>query len=381
MRRQVGRLSRVRSRLRRDLDSLRSRDEDENVDMSEIHRIIRGLGRPGTRGGNTTDEEERTDGMAPFTIVGIRRVGSREDGTEDDFLPPYLRDLVVETAPPPGMSESAAEGSRQEQRQTSRQRRQRRVLSFYDRMEYQSREAVGRLQRSRPRSMYGSGSRRRNGVVEPDSPTDDDGPMPRHETYVIYLISGVLPENHPLLATPSLFTENPSYEDMLLIASLLGPAKPPVASQTDVSAAPGLFTVVLDSVVDGTDKLVAVSRDGDERIQLPPVVEDGVERPERCLICLSDFEVDEEVRKLVKCGHLFHKDCIGHVSSPSWQEISMLHYNLLSISLTRRGALSRSDLVIQRSQRLLAFEPAKILHRLSSRYCVVILLICTDFWL
>jgi hypothetical protein len=311
--RRLGRLSRARSRLRRELDSLRSRSEDDNVDISEIHRIIRGLGRPGTRGGAASDEEERTDGMAPFTIVGIRRVGSRE-GMEDDFLPPYLRDLVVETTPPPGMAESVADGSRHEQRQTSRQRRQRRVLSFYDRMEFQSREAVGRLQRSRPRSMYGSGSRRRNGVVEPDSPTDDEGAMPRHETYVIYLISGVLPENHPLLATPSLFTENPSYEDMLLIASLLGPAKPPVAAPTDVDAAPGLFRIEVDAVVDGRDKLVAVSRETDERIPLPPVMEDGAERPERCLICLSDFEAEDEARKLVKCGHLFHKDCIGHVS-------------------------------------------------------------------
>jgi hypothetical protein len=313
--RRLGRLSRARSRLRRELDSLRSRNEDDHVDISEIHRIIRGLGRPGTRGSSGGDEEERTDGMAPFTIVGIRRVGSREDGIEDDFLPPYLRDLVVDTTPPASLPDNIAEGNRQEQRQTSRQRRQRRVLSFYDRMEFQSREAVGRLQRSRPRSMYGSGSRRRNGVVEPDSPTDDEGPTPRHETYVIYLISGVLPENHPLLATPSLFTENPSYEDMLLIASLLGPAKPPVASETDVSTAPGLFTVVIDSVENGKEKLVAVSREGNERIPLLPVLEDGVERPERCLICLSDFEADEEVRKLIKCGHLFHKDCIGHVSS------------------------------------------------------------------
>jgi len=162
--------------------------------------------------------------------------------------------------------------------------------------------------------MYGSGSLRRNGVVEPDSPTTEDDDGPRHETYVIYLISGVLPENHPLLATPSLFTENPSYEDMLLIASLLGPAKPPVASETDVQAAPGLFTIQAEAVEDGEDKIFAVSTEGDERIPLPPVTEDGVERPERCLICLCDFEVSEEARRLQKCGHMFHKDCIGHVS-------------------------------------------------------------------
>ncbi|KAF2418034.1 hypothetical protein EJ08DRAFT_599749 [Tothia fuscella] len=159
--------------------------------------------------------------------------------------------------------------------------------------------------------MYGSGSLRRNGVVEPDSPSTD-GDTPRPETYVVYLISGMLPENHPLLSTPSLFTENPSYEDMLLIASLLGPAKPPVASETDVSAAPGLFFVKIEAVVDGKDKLVAISREGDERFSILPVMEDGIERPERCDICLSDYEANDEVRKLVKCGHLFHKDCIGH---------------------------------------------------------------------
>jgi len=57
-------------------------------------------------------------------------------------------------------------------------------------------------------------------------------------------------------------------------------------------------------------KLVAVSRDSGDRVPLLPIVEDGIERPERCLVCLSDYEAQEEARKLVNCGHLFHKDCI-----------------------------------------------------------------------
>jgi len=149
--------------------------------------------------------------------------------------------------------------------------------------------------------------------VEPDSPDaettreeqNDENDDHDNSTYVIYLISGMVPENHPLLSAPSLFTDTPSYEDMLLIASLLGPAKPPVASESDVASAPGLFII---EVTNG--KVSAVSQESSERIQLPPVVEDGIERAERCLVCLSDYEAEDEARMLVKCGHLFHKDCI-----------------------------------------------------------------------
>lgn len=84
---------------------------------------------------------------------------------------------------------------------------------------------------------------------------------------------------------------------MILLSSLLGPAKPPVASQDDVNSAGGLFRLV-----EYAGTLVAESVDGAGAIQ--------VQEGERCLICLSDYEVAEEVRKLAKCKHMFHKDCI-----------------------------------------------------------------------
>ncbi len=31
---------------------------------------------------------------------------------------------------------------------------------------------------------------------------------------------------------------------------------------------------------------------------------------QRCLVCLCDFEIKDVARKLVKCNHLFHKECI-----------------------------------------------------------------------
>ncbi|KAJ5747497.1 uncharacterized protein N7511_009193 [Penicillium nucicola] len=138
----------------------------------------------------------------------------------------------------------------------------------------------------------GSGAVRRNGMVEPDQPPPSGG-----RSWLIYVVGTNLAENHPALTTPSLFTDNPTYEDMILLSSLLGPAKPPVASEADVNSAGGLFRLV-----EYGGSLVAEALDGAGAIQ----ISDG----ERCLICLSDYEVAEEVRELNKCKHVFHKDCI-----------------------------------------------------------------------
>ncbi|QQK44567.1 RING finger protein [Penicillium digitatum] len=138
----------------------------------------------------------------------------------------------------------------------------------------------------------GSGAVRRNGMVEPDPPPPSAG-----RSWLIYVVGTNLSENHPALTTPSLFTDNPTYEDMILLSSLLGPAKPPVASQTDVNSAGGVFRLV-----EYAGSLVAEAVEGAGTIH----IQDG----ERCLICLSDYEVAEEVRELGKCKHVFHKDCI-----------------------------------------------------------------------
>jgi hypothetical protein len=155
----------------------------------------------------------------------------------------------------------------------------------------------------RPRRMsesdftrYGAGAPRRRGVVEPDN-----NPGEGSRSWIIYVLGGSYPENHPILTTPSLFTDSPTYEDMMLLSSILGPAKPPVASEEDVAAAPGLFRI---QNVGGV--LVAEAVEGDETLSLATDA--------RCLVCLCDFEADEEARKLVKCEHLFHKICIDQVS-------------------------------------------------------------------
>jgi hypothetical protein len=138
-------------------------------------------------------------------------------------------------------------------------------------------------------------------VVEPD-----DAEHVGSRSWIIYVLGGSYPENHPLLNTPSLFTDTPTYEDMLLLSSLLGPAKPPVASESDLASAPGLFRIAIGETP-GT--LVAIAVDSEERVLITA--------EQRCLVCLCDFEETEEARRLVQCGHLFHKDCIDQVSSTS----------------------------------------------------------------
>ncbi|KAG5296343.1 RING finger domain-containing protein [Histoplasma capsulatum G186AR] len=138
----------------------------------------------------------------------------------------------------------------------------------------------------------GSGAARRNGVVEPDSTSPSAG-----RSWLIYVVGTNLSENHPAFATPSLFTDNPTYEDMLLLSSLLGPAKPPVASQEDVASAGGIYRLV---EYDGS--LIAESADTTQKILIT--------ENERCLICLSEYEAAEEVRQLTKCHHLYHRECI-----------------------------------------------------------------------
>lgn len=149
------------------------------------------------------------------------------------------------------------------------------------------------------RPELGSGAARRNGMVEPDAPPAGAG-----RSWLIYVVGTNVAPDHPAFAMPSLFTDNPSYEDMQMLSTLLGPVKPPVATPEDVSAAGGVFQLVIqDSGFIGE----RISEDVDDS---PLIINLG----ERCLICLADYEVSEEVRRLDRCKHVFHRECIDEVS-------------------------------------------------------------------
>jgi hypothetical protein len=88
---------------------------------------------------------------------------------------------------------------------------------------------------------------------------------------------------------------------MLLLSSILGPAKPPVASRDDVASAPGVYRIT--SNADRT--FVARASAGGEELVF--------DSADRCLICLCDYQLLEEVRQLGQCRHIFHRECIDEV--------------------------------------------------------------------
>jgi len=146
---------------------------------------------------------------------------------------------------------------------------------------------------------HGSGSPRRNGVLVEPAEEPAEGSTGETRSWIIYILGGSYPEGHPILSTPSLFSDSPTYEDMLRLSSMLGPVKPPVANVSDVDAAGGVLKV---KIVDGM--IQALNIEGERQITISD---------ERCLVCLCDYEDKDEVRQLHKCSHVFHRECIDQV--------------------------------------------------------------------
>jgi hypothetical protein len=103
----------------------------------------------------------------------------------------------------------------------------------------------------------------------------------------------------------------------MLLSTILGPVKPPVATSDDVAAAGNMFKVGA-AENDGTFRAVAV--DGDEHITVAPT--------DSCLICLEEYTTDQVVRKLNKCVHMFHQECVDQVISHPFLK-SCIFYTLL----------------------------------------------------
>ena len=105
---------------------------------------------------------------------------------------------------------------------------------------------------------------------------------------------------------------------MLLLSSLLGPAKPPVASPEDVASASGTYCIK-----QSVDTLVAEAIQGMSQIRISPT--------ERCLVCLEEYQSGDEVRQLKKCSHLFHRECIDVVCSLLREALRSILINALAL--------------------------------------------------
>ncbi|EPX71865.1 ubiquitin-protein ligase E3 [Schizosaccharomyces octosporus yFS286] len=118
-----------------------------------------------------------------------------------------------------------------------------------------------------------------NGIDE----TTNTNSSNAHGDWLIYVFGGLFPEYHPILTTVSLFSDNPTYDDLLALTSYLGPAKKPVATAEDLTRAGGLFRYM---------------ENGNHAVN------------NTCLICLEPFERDVLCRRLKNCKHFYHKDCV-----------------------------------------------------------------------
>ncbi|CAE6469258.1 unnamed protein product [Rhizoctonia solani] len=109
--------------------------------------------------------------------------------------------------------------------------------------------------------------------------------------YIIWIIGGYYPANHPILAHPNLFLGQVHPDELWMLNEFLGQVKPPTASRDDIAKA-GL------RVVKGVE-VQELAKSGS-------VTENCTER---CLICLDDYVDDDDLR-IMTCKHMFHKDCV-----------------------------------------------------------------------
>ncbi|KAI4174293.1 MAG: hypothetical protein LQ343_002432 [Gyalolechia ehrenbergii] len=157
----------------------------------------------------------------------------------------------------------------------------------------------------------GAGAARRNGVVAPDGVEADNNMASGSRSWLIYVVGTNISENHPALTTPSLFTDSPTYEDMLLLSSLLGPARPPVASREDVASAPGVYQIRKT-----VGMVVATAIRGIEQI--------SIASGERCLTYLDAFPLPK---------YTFHE---GYL-------LAHLHCILRGVGAKRSSEIHESD--------------------------------------
>lgn len=94
--------------------------------------------------------------------------------------------------------------------------------------------------------------------------------------WVVYVMNN----QHAFQAlSSSVLEDNPTYEDLLLLSSMLGPVRPSTTTQAAIDEA--------IPVIDWTEQL----------------------KDESCLVCLDDFKLKQPVRVL-KCHHVFHRECV-----------------------------------------------------------------------
>ncbi|KDR73436.1 hypothetical protein GALMADRAFT_251097 [Galerina marginata CBS 339.88] len=131
----------------------------------------------------------------------------------------------------------------------------------------------------------------RSGRRNTEAGTGAQAPLvaPGSRTFLIYVIGGYYPPDHSIVTGgPNILD---SFEALLELADLLGQVKPPTVSKDDIDKS-GL-------------KIIKAS----ELVQHEKEGKVSANCLDRCLICLDDYEPDDQIR-VMSCRHAFHKGCV-----------------------------------------------------------------------
>jgi len=107
-------------------------------------------------------------------------------------------------------------------------------------------------------------------------------------TFLIYVIGGYYPPNHHIVTGTDGMD---SYDALWELAALIGQVKPPTATPEDIEKS-GLQII--------------------KSTQIPQYAAEGKVASsciDRCLICLDDYEPEEDLR-VMSCKHFFHQNCV-----------------------------------------------------------------------
>lgn len=148
-------------------------------------------------------------------------------------------------------------------------------------------ETAPRTPRTRSTVARGSNEQTPAQTSEPAQANPDDSRPPvQRRSWVIYVIGSTYPATHPILTTA--LSDNPSYEDLLMLSTLLGPARPPTTTQEAIESQFG--EVVFDEYLPGVSGIALLNGN-------------------RCQVCLCDYEPKDKLR-ILKCQHAYHTSCI-----------------------------------------------------------------------
>ncbi|KAG8903014.1 hypothetical protein FRB99_003821 [Tulasnella sp. 403] len=156
--------------------------------------------------------------------------------------------------------------------------------------------------RDRVRSTFGSSSVNQaddpsQSVTESNSSGSPASTRDRTRNYLIWVIGGYYPESHPILTSPNIILNQFDQDDFWGLADLLGQVKPPVASKADIERAN--LEIIKAADISRYEKEGKVTSNTSEK----------------CLICLSEYESDDDVR-VMSCKHAFHQSCVD-----KWLEV------------------------------------------------------------